>query len=152
MPSLRVLQVRNSPITSDTQINTNQLTHVTKAFADDFLDFALGTIEEDKSCPRLTSNLKALIIGTQSYRRHWRLQHVSKNNTDPPHFRADLAQDRPIVFGITFAQGVFGSRVFGLEQVEFQSVDELEGFIPVAFMNSVWLLNSIDQFHNHPGW
>lgn len=105
-------------------------------YADEFLDYGLGDSNEPSSA-RNTSNIKALVIGTQSYRQHWRLQHRSEINREAPMYQAALVQDRPTIFDITFAKGGFDSRGPMLEQVEFNTVRDLEGFLPAEIMNSV---------------
>ena len=141
MPSLKTLQLRNSPVAG----RSTQHTHQTKMFADDFLDYGLGHSNEPSSA-RNTSNIKALVIGTQSYRQHWRLQHRSEVNREPPMYQAGLVQDRPTIFDITFTKGGFGSRGPMLEQVEFDTVRDLEGFFPAEIMKSIWLQNSYAQY------
>ena len=88
MPALRTFQIRTSPQLSIGSHRCSHLTHVTKAFADDLLDYALGNDYGPQS-PRCTSNLMAVIIGTQSFRQHWRLQHSSGINHNAPSYRAE---------------------------------------------------------------
>ena len=145
MPSLQVLQLRNSPIAISQGVFPLRLIHVTKAFANDFLEEVLWTSDETGEWMDMIPELKALIIGTQSYRQHWQLQHESHTNHLAPHLRADEVADRPMVFGITSNFGPFRGLVVGLEQFEFRSLHDLDEFIPVNFMNSVWLLNSVHQ-------
>lgn len=144
MSSLRTLQIRTAP-TSYYRSRGNLLTHWTKAMADDFIDYALGNDDSPRS-PRSSCHLMALVIGSLSFRQHWRLQHESTNNDQAPHFRAEYVTDRPMVFGVTFSTGCFGTRVHTLEQFEFETVRDLDGFIPTECLESIWLENSSGQY------
>ena len=146
MKSLRVIQLRNSPF-QDGSITFPILMHASKAYADDFLDFGLGNPNELDGARR-HSRLQAIIVGNQSFRQHWRLQHQSRENQLAPHFRSDAVMDRPMIFGVSFSEGIFGGRIPALQQVEFETVRDLHNFVPAEFMNSVWLQNSYFQNGN----